>query len=106
METNRNGFTVIKTPSIDIEEWKSAHPHWFAIVERDKEKDGYGWVRYRGSRPFPYALESLCSMCDYYEDLGCDPHNCYEIIPKEPKIPKNTKLSSERMKGILKEMNK
>lgn len=105
--TNKNNFTVIdKTPSINIEEWKEAHPHYFAIVERDKDKDGYGWIRYRGSRPYPYSVESLCETRDFDDDLHCNPCDCYEIVPKEPRIPKHTKLSPERMKGILKEMNK
>ena len=108
MKANRNNFAVIKekTPSICIDEWKAAHPHWFAIVERDQEKDGYGWIRYRGSRPYPYSVEFLKEQTHFDEHLCCDPHNCYEIVPKKPRIPKNTKLSSDRMKGILKEMNK
>ena len=106
METNRNNFKVVgKSPSINIQEWADEYPYWFAIVERDKEKDGYGWIRYRGSRPYPYSLELLKENGNYDDDLHCDPHDCYEVFAKDPHIPKNAKFSSNRMKEILKGMN-
>lgn len=105
----RSNFTVIngiETPSINIAEWQEQHPKYCAIIERDKANDGYGWIRYRGTRPYPYSLASLCEAGDYNNDLHCDPHNCYEIVPKDYKIAaKGIKLSAERMREVMRAMN-
>jgi len=106
----RTNFTVIngtEPESINIAEWQKEYPRYCAIVERDPNKDGYGWIRYRGSRPFPYSLTILCEAGNYNNELHCDPHNCYEIVPKDYKVAKKgTKLSPERMREVTKAMNK
>lgn len=96
---------VKKVPSINIAEWQSVHPNYCAIIERDKEKEGYGWIRYRGTRPYPYSLKTLCDG-NYNKELNCNPNDCYEIVPKDYKVAeKGTKLSPERMREIIKIMN-
>jgi len=106
-ETTRSNFTAVaKSPSVNISEWKESHPNYCAIVECDKEKDGYGWIRYRGTRPFPYSLKTLSEAGTYSNELHCNPNDCYEIIPKDYKVAKKgTKLSPERLREITKAMN-
>lgn len=101
-------FKVVpKSPSINIDEWISNHPRYCAIIERDKEHPERGWIRYRGSRPFPYSLNRLCEETNYCEQLHCDPHDCYEIIPHSYKIPeKGVILSPDRQKEVLRAMNR
>jgi len=100
-------FSIVnKSESINIADWKEKHPNYCAIVERDKEKDGYGWIRYRGPRPYPYSLKTLIEAGKYNEELHCNPADCYEIIPNTYTIPKKgVKLSPERMREVTKAMN-
>ena len=107
MQSNRNGFTIInKRPSINIAEWREKYPHYCAIIERDKEKEGYGWIRYRQARPYIYSLSFLQEITDYDENLCCDPHDCYEIIPKDFVWQEKWKTPNpERLREILIAMN-
>ena len=104
--TKANFTTTSRNPSINIADWQKKYPNYCAIVERDKEKPGYGWIRYRHVKPFHYSLDQLKKETDYSFELCCNPNDCYEIIPKDfVWKEKWGALSSKRMREITKLMN-
>jgi len=98
---------IPEKPSINIAEWKEMHPNYCAVIERDLEKPNHGWVRYRGSRPYSYSLDSLTGNPDFDMFRFNNIDNLYEIIPKTYKLPESgsVKLSPKRMREVIKAMN-
>lgn len=101
---DHSNFTIIpgtKPESINIEEWQKNHPNFCAIVERDPERPGYGWIVYRGSRPYTYPIEFMLNMFDDpTAEFGVDLHNCYEIFPEHINLD-GYSLSKEHVKAII-----
>ena len=65
----RTNFTVIngtEPESINIAEWQKEYPRYCAIVERDPNKDGYGWIRYRGFHiRLQYCVKPVIIITNY-----------------------------------------
>ena len=103
----KSDFTKLSRPaSINIEEWKAKHPRFFAIVEQDPEREGYGWIIYRGGRPYPYTIKSMLETSDNPEaEFGVDLRNCYEIVPREINFD-GYSLSPSHAEMILRNLNK
>ena len=102
----KSDFAKLPRPaSINIEEWKAHYPNFFAIVERDPEREEYGWILYMGTTPYTYTIKFMLEMFDYpEEEFGVDLHNCYEIVPRKINFD-GYSLHSSQVEMILRNLN-